>query len=257
MGTIYIVRNTENDKVYIGQTSGDLGERFRHHKSSVGTDRKGHMPLYVAMERIGIERFYIEPLEENVPNEELYEKEAEYIQKYNSNKYGYNSRAGSKGGKMFTKADVASIVERSKKGDTARDIAKEYGVSYATVLRTLHNEGIWAIETDYNRIISLFQSGLTYGEIADIMGIDSATVARHLHKNGIRRRKAYMSKRNDFDYVAFSKDYEQQMPIADICKKYNITKTTFYRIKDKLGIKNRPQVYSTGTIRYKANGRDK
>lgn len=67
-GTIYIIKNKENDKVYVGQTTSTLSERFRHHKSSILASDKKNMKLYSAMREIGVDKFYIKPLEEHVPD---------------------------------------------------------------------------------------------------------------------------------------------------------------------------------------------
>ena len=42
--------------------------------------------------------------------------------------------------------------------------------------------------------------------------------------------------RPDFDYLGFAKDYQLQMPVKDICTKYNISNSTYQRIKSSLSL---------------------
>lgn len=91
IGRIYIIKNTVNDKVYIGQTTSTLEDRFYKHKLHVKSDAK--TKLYKAMYDIGMDKFYIELLEErSIDNSiELTRLEREYILKYDSVSTGYNS----------------------------------------------------------------------------------------------------------------------------------------------------------------------
>lgn len=241
-GTIYALRNTINDKVYIGQTTGSLKERLGHHLSSCKIKSKQNMKLYKAMNEIGAENFYIEPLEENIPAEMLFEKECEYIQKFNSHRDGYNTRAGWKGGRSLTKEESETALRMAKSGANATEIANKFGVNTATIFRTLDRLGFKFINTDHGKIISMFEEGVSYKQIAEAVGVDLATVQRHLRADGLRRRKVYTNKRHNFDYESLKNDYNNQMAIADICDKYSITTTTFYRIKDKLSLQTRPHI---------------
>ena len=90
-GTIYIIRNDVNDKVYIGQTEQEIEQRLKEHKQRVPyRDNK----LYVAMREIGKSHFSIYPLERNVAESELNEKEYFYIKKFDSIAKGYNGQSG-------------------------------------------------------------------------------------------------------------------------------------------------------------------
>lgn len=100
MGFIYKITNDINNKVYIGQTTLTLDQRFRSHIHDCmsGKARIEKRPLYEAMLKYGIQHFQIEPLEE-VTDECLDEKEMFYIKQYNSyvgfsNSNGYNATLG-------------------------------------------------------------------------------------------------------------------------------------------------------------------
>ena len=95
-GSIYIIRNTINDKVYIGQTTQTIGIRFTNHKmaSRTGEDTK----FYRAMRKHGEENFYPELLE-RVEIENLNDRERYWIKHYQTylgfkNCKGYNLTLG-------------------------------------------------------------------------------------------------------------------------------------------------------------------
>ena len=88
---IYKLVNTVNDKVYIGQTTKSLEERFRGHLSSAKTlDTK----LYRAMRELGCDKFSIELVCEAKSKTELNDLEIYYIALYNSVENGYNMGYG-------------------------------------------------------------------------------------------------------------------------------------------------------------------
>lgn len=90
-GIIYKISNTVNDKVYIGQTIQQLKKRWNQHcRCSKFSDAH----LYRAIRLYGIDKFSIEHIEENIPQDKLNEKEIYYIQYYDSYVNGYNSTKG-------------------------------------------------------------------------------------------------------------------------------------------------------------------
>lgn len=90
---IYIIKNTINSKVYIGQ-SVRCKNRWEAHLSAA---RSGEgTEIHVAMRNLGIENFSCEILEE-CKEDQLDEKESYYVEKYNSVKEGYNMKAGGNG----------------------------------------------------------------------------------------------------------------------------------------------------------------
>ena len=120
---IYKFTNTINNKSYIGQ-SVDLHNRLRLHYfryvHNVNT------PLYNAMRKYGIEPFTFQILEivniENLTNIEIKKTlgllETSYIEKYNSNKFGYNQTIGGDNsilGYKFTDKQKETQMLNSKK----------------------------------------------------------------------------------------------------------------------------------------------
>ena len=93
-GYIYIIKNTINNKVYIGQTSRTIQARFQQHLNAAKRGDTEGMIIYNAIRKYGAENFYIEELE-YVEVELLNERERYWIQYYDSLRpNGYNVREG-------------------------------------------------------------------------------------------------------------------------------------------------------------------
>lgn len=169
MGYIYKITNLINGKIYIGQTSKTIQERFEAHlkKARAYTNRY----LYDAMNKYGYENFKVTEIEE-CDNANLDEREIYWIKYYNSNnkQYGYNMTIGGGGGNTWA--------NNPHKAETARKISE-------------HNKGKHTMPQK---------------------AIDKAR-----EKNTIPINKE-----------ALKKDIEDFMSVEDICKKYGLTRRTFY-----------------------------
>lgn len=86
-GLIYIIKNSQNDKVYIGQTTQTLQGRWDDHRIKSQTYKNN---LYAAIREIGLENFFIEEIENNINKEDLNDRESYWILYYNSIETGYN-----------------------------------------------------------------------------------------------------------------------------------------------------------------------
>lgn len=96
---IYLIRNTLNGKVYIGQTTKSLHER----KLGYSKEIKKHgaaRPIIWAMRKYGLDAFSFEVLKDDIySKEELDNWERYYIKKYHSlcSENGYNLELGGNG----------------------------------------------------------------------------------------------------------------------------------------------------------------
>lgn len=97
MGYIYAHRNKINNKMYIGQSSLQFGDRFGENGSSylrITNGKYRHPKFANAINKSGWDSFEHIILEDNIPNELLNERESFYINKYNSCENGYNCNLG-------------------------------------------------------------------------------------------------------------------------------------------------------------------
>nr|DAQ91983.1 MAG TPA: intron associated endonuclease [Caudoviricetes sp.] len=198
LGTIYKIVNTANNKIYIGQTINSLRVRFHQHRKFALHPDKYPYPLYRAMSLYGRDIFKILPIEENIPKEQLDEKEKYYIKKFRSLvPNGYNISAGG-GNQRFhpIREHEEEVVNLYLNGTPTKDIAKKFDVSNSTIINILNKNSIEFRPSgpmekhrsfDLSLAIELFNNGLSYPKIGKIMGCDEKTIRRNLLSNGIKR----------------------------------------------------------------------
>ena len=80
-GKIYSVRNQIDYDIYIGSTCQPLSKRMAWHRACHRNAEKRHYKLYAKMNELGVDKFYIELVEEYPceNSEQLAKKEGEYM----------------------------------------------------------------------------------------------------------------------------------------------------------------------------------
>lgn len=112
MYKIYVIKNTINEKLYIGQTKTSLNKRWIGHKSRA--NKGSNLAIYSAMRLYGIENFNIELLDTADNLKEANLKEFNLINQYNSKcPNGYNMVDG--GNVEFLNAKQPKSKEHRKK----------------------------------------------------------------------------------------------------------------------------------------------
>lgn len=141
-GFIYVIKNTVNSKVYIGQTRTSILQRWNEHLRHA---QYGTQVINRAMRKHGVDKFYIETLEicdiKSLDYREMY-----YIDLYDStNKSkGYNvSVGGSTPRFRRTILSISDLVDLYvNKQFTLEQIASKYEVSRYIINSELTNAGI-------------------------------------------------------------------------------------------------------------------
>ena len=138
MGYIYIIRNTINDHVYVGQTTRDIETRWKEHLRHINQDKK--QILGYAMTKYGKDNFFIEQLEE-CDDALLDEREQYWISHFDSFNDGYNATLG--GANNFTMSSkVQEVLDIWNQGKTVNKIVEETGLNVETVRSYLNKNGI-------------------------------------------------------------------------------------------------------------------
>ena len=132
-GFIYKITNDVNDKVYIGKTLSSIEQRFKKHKSDSEKRAAEHRPLYSAMRKYGVNHFFIEKIEE-VPIENLSEREIYWINTLNSYHNGYNATLGGDGKQLY---DYDAIVKGFLSGKLIKELAEEFECCEDTISSAL------------------------------------------------------------------------------------------------------------------------
>ena len=172
-GFIYKITNKLNNKVYIGQTIQKPIERFYQHCAKKCDKYILNMVIHKAIFKYGKDNFTFEVIEE-VPKQQLNEREEYWIKYYNSYTDGYNStKGGQKGNKPFKDIDNKAIIEQYQQGKSLRTIGKMFNIDKATVKSILIRNNIKLRTTrtyklsqeDRANIISDFKQGLSRNTI--------------------------------------------------------------------------------------------
>ena len=192
MGSIYIIKNKINTKVYIGQTKGSIQERFLSH---IHNSRYFDNHLYLAMRKYGTDNFFIELLEE-VENNNLDEREIYWIAYFDSYNNGYNMTIGGQGNK---RNDYQQIIKEWNNGKTVKQIQDEFNLSSSGVISILNNleishkerrkrcgESKQKVESKY--YLELWNKGYSLNKISKITGSAKPTIKKRLIDFGITQK---------------------------------------------------------------------
>lgn len=96
---IYSIRNTVNNKVYIGKTEMNFGDRWDSHKSLLKNNKHFNSYLQRAYNKYGVESFEFEIVRDCTgdSSDNINTLEIEFIKLYNSKSNGYNMSDGGDG----------------------------------------------------------------------------------------------------------------------------------------------------------------
>lgn len=141
MGKIYIIRNTINNKVYIGKTFQSLTTRFNTHKRDSRKVKNDNRKLYKAIRKYGEDKFSISLLAEDIHESTLSNLEIDYITKYDSYYNGYNNTLGGDGSRYLDVSDI-EIINKYKELKVIKLVARYYNICSDTVSTILNNNHI-------------------------------------------------------------------------------------------------------------------
>lgn len=185
MSYVYKITNDINGKMYIGQTSRSLSERFEEHCYEVRVKRFADRPLYAAMIKYGIEHFSIELIEEtDCPKE----REIYWIEYYGTFKNGYNATFGGDG-KWYIDHDL--VVETYKQTQNMTATANLLGIHPDSVDKILREKNeskrsTAEINTDkYAKQINMFDLNNNYFRTF----VSAYDAGRYLIQNGLTNCK--------------------------------------------------------------------
>ena len=206
MAAIYKITNLVNNKNYIGQTINSIDKRFKKHLSQVNC-KNICSALYSAINKYGKDNFMVESIiVGNYTKDELNDLEMFYIKKYNSlSPNGYNLQSG--GNSFMVVESVKKQISSKLKG---RDITWKDKVSIGV-------KKLW--ENKEYRDKQTLQRNEKRGK----------------YRDGIKKDKL----RVNIDIDSFTIDYLNYITIVDLCKKYNISAPTIYRLINENKIKKR------------------
>ena len=220
VGKIYKIYNTINNKVYIGQTTTTLKQRFSKHIQSIKSNDRKKMKLYNAMLKYGTSNFYIELIEDNVPTKDLIDREEYWIRYYDSVNNGYNLKYRTECPAYNTLVFVSKEqLENMYKTMSSVDIAKELKVSHQTVLKWLKSYNIQTRASGINYITYTFDKILTKELLHQLFIVENRTIAYIAKKTSTTqpavklRLKKFGIRKTPGQHRSKFKDLEEQMII--------------------------------------------
>lgn len=200
-GRIYIIRNTVNNKVYVGQTRVSIKLRFQNHLSAA---RNGQdYVIGKAIRKYGEDKFYIELLEECL-EEELNEREKYWISFFQAtnNKFGYNMSIGGNSVRAAKELDENQVLKLFNSGIAAYEIAKILHVAVPRVTEILKRNNIYygvdkQRRSDEQEIVLAYVSGSRTMDICREFKVNKSTVRRILLRNDIKLRNKAKNKNSE------------------------------------------------------------
>ena len=200
VGSIYLIRNLQNNKVYIGQTMQPCEQRFTQHLKLLKTNK--NQLISKAISKYGKDNFVLEILESEIGESELNRKEEYYIHLYDSVKTGYNLCPGGQRWRRkptLGEDQISLVLDLYEKGNSSRAIASKVGVTHKTILGYLKSRGLVRRDKACNLpdrsshidpalLAELYVSQKkTQEEIALKFGVSQRTIERAVKRHGIKR----------------------------------------------------------------------
>lgn len=193
-GRIYIIRNTVNDKVYVGQTKVSIKLRFQNHLSAA---RRGKdYVIGKAIRKYGEDNFYVELLEECLVDE-LNDRERYWISIFNStnNKFGYNMSIGGCVNRVQKELDENLVLSMFKEGIPSFKIAKILHVHPYSIAGILKKNNIkYGLDlqktpkSEEIEMIDLYNKGYSTVDIGRKFKKNKSTIRRILLRNQVTLR---------------------------------------------------------------------
>ena len=137
-GKIYLIENQITHKQYIGKTYKTIEERWKEHCRDYQKERCEKRPLYDAMNKYGIENFFVTLIEET---DNLEEREKYWISYYDTYHNGYNATLGGDGTAYFDHSDQ-EVIQKFYELRSIEKVAKYFSCSPETISIRLVNNNI-------------------------------------------------------------------------------------------------------------------
>lgn len=144
MAIIYKITNKVNGKIYIGETTVSLEQRWYEHCKDGYSGSHNKSVLHDAIHKYGKENFSIEQIDE-VPDKDKFDAETKYILKYHSlvSQNGYNIVLHGSGYGLYNLDDFLKLWDA---GYSQKEISEIIQCSPDTVRKFLYGVGITAFD---------------------------------------------------------------------------------------------------------------
>ena len=208
-GKIYLISNTVNDKLYVGQTIQKLSKRFNGHCCYSKNDRSANMYIKRAIHKYGRDKFKIELIEE-CPVNLLNEREKYWISFYDTYNKGYNLTKGGQDSNYFKLNSLENTLDLKKFEEyilefkpLAIEVAQHFGISKCSVYNLIEKIGnpnlklnsynprkAKSIEDiDKEELIRLYNEGWSILDLVKKYKVRKNKISNFLKSQGIKIRR--------------------------------------------------------------------
>lgn len=240
MISIYLITNSKNGKVYIGQTQ-DISARWSCHKSEANANRLQY-PLYRAMRKYGLNVFSIIVLEVAKSLEDADSLEKKYINMYDSRnpKIGYNLTAGGLVARGWhhseeskkkisdsQKGKIVIVSEETKKKISATNMGRNVSVDTKKKI----SKAITGIKRSKET-----KDKISSSKLGKKASIETKNKMSDIQKNRQKVNKSMNLAKLDFQLVEqIKKDWSTGLlSQRQIAKKYNVNRMTIWRVVNNI-----------------------
>lgn len=246
---IYKITNKINNKVYIGQTTKTISERFQRHKNDALSNRL-NTHLAKAIRKYGVENFIIEQIDTAKTQQELTEKEYYWINFYDATHKGYNETDSMKkcGGNTYknkTPQELAQISEkiRASKMGGKNPNAKKVKCKSIKTQKEYHFESFSEMQSFFKENQHNFitrrcthKTKCLYKE-EWLIAYEEEEYDKNIsiYKNNNRAKPVKIIDSNEQEYIfpSFTKaEQEFHLPRGSISERYNRNKEKNFKYKD-------------------------
>ena len=252
-GFIYRIYNDVNDKLYYGQTTTTIKNRWKQHKNS--NPIKSKQAIHYAIKKYGKDKFHIEEIEKHSSYSEnelfdiLNNREMFYIALDDTViPNGYNMTIGGKNVgnvkrtpvdvydengnlimecKTMLEASIAFNYDSTSIMDCCRGVIvprngyifRYHGDTFDKYRTTklTHRDGVhvYQFEIPSGKIIGEFRS---VEKASDITKVDKSNIKRSLYRNDFSAGGYYWSVRNEYDYIGVQTHYIPKPKLIPVCQ---------------------------------------
>lgn len=143
---VYRITNTKNGKAYIGQTSKDVGTRFKEHVyTAIMQESNWHFAK--AIRKHGADVWKTEVIDFAFSQTEAHKKECHWITHYDTINHGYNSTVGGEGASGYVWTDE----QRQYASENAYERSPEHREAQRAVLAKAQEKIVQTRQTDEYR----------------------------------------------------------------------------------------------------------
>lgn len=225
MQGIYAIKNTVNNKIYVGQAL-NIENRWLSHKKDLKANKHRNIHLQRAFNKFNIDIFEFYVLEKVENINLLTEKEQFWINRLKTlnREFGYNMKEAGDGGKLTE--EVKEKISNSHKGKILSEETKKK-ISESKRGSIPWNKGK-KMDEEYSKILSERFSGQTPWNKGRTLSDETKD---KISKS--RKGKPVSFKIPEDQYSIIMEKINNKEKISVIAKEYGVTVQTIYNVKNK------------------------